>query len=189
MRRLLWGMIVALAMIGTAMIAPAAQNNKPVLTQVTVSVQGLHCQGCIDELQHDLAKVPGVSGVKVTLQPPQTTARLDESIISASQFVAAITNHRQMMDRSKTYGARLVVFVDAEMCAKQAKMCPACFTEIPKVLKTIAGIDTVSLDATGKVVSVTFTRDANVPTQKLTKALAASDFKFMVSYMAPRATS
>ncbi len=125
----------------------------------------------------------------MTLQPPQTTARLDESIISASKFVAAITSHRQMMDHSKTYGARLVVFVDTAMCAKDAKMCPACCTEIAKVLKTVKGIDTVSLDATGKVVSVTFTRDANVTTWKLTKALAASDFKFMVSYMAPGARS
>ncbi len=39
-------------------------GHKTAPTRVTVSVQGLHCQGCIDELQHDLAKIPGVSAVK-----------------------------------------------------------------------------------------------------------------------------
>ncbi len=184
MRTILFGVVVALALSGSATMVLAAPANKT-LTQVTVSVQGLHCQGCIDELQQDLAKIPGVSAVKVTLQPAQATARLDETTISASKFVALIAAHPQMMNHAKTYGAHLVLFVDAPGCAGQTKMCPACFTEIPKVLKTVKGIDTVRLDTTGKVVSLTFSKNADVTTQELVKALSASDFKFTTCFVAP----
>ncbi len=154
MRTMLLGVLVTLIVLGITALALAVPAHKT-LTPVTVSVQGLHCQGCVDELQQDLAKMRGVSAVNVMLQPGQVTAKLDETTIPASKFVATITNHRQMMDHSKTYGAHLVLFVDCPCCAKRTTMCPACFTEIPKALKTVQGVSSVSLDATGKVASVT----------------------------------
>jgi len=188
MRTIFFRVIVTFAIIGITTLVLATPAKKT-LTQVTVSVQGLHCQGCVDELQRDLSKISGVSAVKVTQQPAQATAKLDETTIAASKFVAAISIHPQFMNHAKTYGARLLVFVDAPGCAGQAKMCPACFTEIPKVLKTVKGIDTVSLDDTGKVVFVTFTHDANITTQSLVKALSTSAFKFTTCFIAPKTTA
>ena len=178
--------MVAVAMLGILAIAIAAKPTKP-LIQVTVAVDGLHCQACVDELQQDLAKVPGVSAVTVTMKPGQAVVKLDEHTMSASKLVATIAAHPQAMNHQKTYGAQLVLFVDSAGCAKQAKMCPACFTEIPKMLKKVAGIDTVRLDDTGKVARVTFTKHANVSTSALAKALAASDFKFTTRFLAPTA--
>ncbi|MHB9130057.1 MAG: heavy-metal-associated domain-containing protein [Armatimonadota bacterium] len=183
-------MVFAIAMIallvGVALAAaPKPAAKAPQLTPVTVSVDGFHCQACPDELQKNLAKLPGVSAVNATLKPAQVTAKLDEKVITASQFVAAVAKHPRAMDHSKTYGAKLVVYVDAAMCAKEAKMCAGCFKEIPRALQSVKGLGTVSLDNTGKVASITFAKDAKVNTAGIAKALKSSSYKFTVSFTAP----
>jgi copper chaperone CopZ len=87
------------------------------------------------------------------------------------------------MDHAKNYGAKLVVYIDTEACAKDAKMCDGCFTEIPKVLKSVKGVSTVTLDKTGKVATIGFKKDANVSTSTLATALSKSDFKFHASFV------
>jgi len=187
MQKILGGLIMVLAVIGITMAAMAAQTKKSAPVPVTVAVTGLHCQGCVDELQQDLAKIPGVSEVKVSQTPGQVSAKIDEAIITAAKFTGKIAAHPQAMDHAKTYGASLVLYIDTKACATEPKMCPACFTEIPKVLKKVAGVSAVSLDATGKIASVSFAKDAKVSTQTLAKALAASDFKFITTFAAPTA--
>lgn len=182
MRKSTIGIAIAVVVMAIAVMAFAANPKAPQLTTVTVAVDGLHCKACVDELQQDLAKVPGVSEVKVTQKPGQVTAKLDESKISASKFVNTIASHSQLMDRKKTYGAKLVAYIDTEMCAKQKTMCDACFTEIPKVLKAVKGVSDVTLDDTGKVASIGFAKDATVSTIALAKALGQSDFKFKVTF-------
>lgn len=183
-------LVVGLALIALLVGVAIATAQKPAaktaeLTPVTVAVEGFHCQACPDGLQKDLAKLAGVSEVKATLKPAQVTAKLNEKVISASEFVAAIAKHPRAMDHSKTYGAKLVVYVDAAMCAKEPKMCPACFKEIPRALKSVKGLGNVALDSTGKVASLTFAKGAKVNTASITKALKASSFKFTVGYTAP----
>ncbi|MHB9026105.1 MAG: cation transporter [Armatimonadota bacterium] len=189
MKNMLNVIVVLAAVIGVGAILFAAQpstgDKKPVLTPVTVSVEGLHCQACPDELQKDLAKLPGVSSVKATLKPAQVTALLDETKISVSAFVAAIDEHPQAMDRKQTYGAKLVAYIDAAMCAKQKSMCDACFTEVPKTLKQIKGVSDVTLDKTGKVASISFAAKSKVTTAQITKALADHKFKFTTRFMDP----
>ena len=157
-----------------------------VFTAVTVAVDGLHCQGCVDELQLDLGKVDGVSEVVVTMNPGQVTAKLDESKTSASKLVNVIAAHPQAMDKTKTYGAKLVAYIDTEMCAKNKKMCAGCFTEIPKVLNAIKGVSEVTLDETGKIATISFAKEPEVSTSALAKALGASDYMFKVAFTAPK---
>jgi copper chaperone CopZ len=182
MRKVFVGVFIAADALSVAAFALAEKPKTPPLTAVTVAVDGLHCQACADELQKDLGKVPGVAEVTVTVKPGQAAAKLDESKITASEFIAAIGKHAQMMDRQKTYGAKLVAHIDTAMCAKQQKMCEGCFTEIPKVLKGVKGVSDVTLDETGKVATIGFANDAKVATGALTKALARSSYKFTVKY-------
>ena len=189
MRKGILGVLIAIVVLSVAAIALAAKPKAPQLTPVTVAVDGLHCQACVDELQKDLGKAPGVSDVKVTQKPGQVTAKLDESTITVSQFVTLIATHPQAMDHEKTYGAKLMAYIDTEMCAKNAKMCDGCFTEIPKVLKSVKGVSYVTLDETGKVAAISFTKDANVPTSALATALGNSDFKFYVTFTSPKPQS
>src|SRR3990172_4454573 len=135
MRKVFLGLLVAALALSITAVALAVKTEAPKLTAVTVAVDGLHCKACVDELQRDLSKVLGVSEVKVTQKPGQVTVKLDEAMISVSKFVRKIAEHPQAMDRKKTYGAKLIAYIDTEACAKQAKMCEACFKETPKVLK------------------------------------------------------
>jgi len=179
--------VLAVLSIGAALYAAEkhAKTNTPVLTPVTVGVAGFHCQACPDGLQKDLAKLPGATAVKATLNPAQVTATLDEAKLTASEFVAAVSAHPQAMDAHKTYTGKLVLYVDAEMCKANAKMCAGCFTEIPRVLKAVKGVKQVTLDATGKIASLTFTQGAKVTTKTLAAALAKSSYKFTVRFDQP----
>ncbi|HEY3416028.1 MAG TPA: heavy-metal-associated domain-containing protein [Armatimonadota bacterium] len=192
MKRTISIVLFVAAVLGAGVIlhaaAPRTDAKKPVLTPVTVAVEGFHCQACPDELQKDLAKLPGVSSVKATLKPAQVTASLDETKMTASAFVAAVAKHPRAMDHSKTYGAKLVAYIDAPMCAKNVKMCPACFTEIPKTLKKVKGISEVKMDATGKIATIGFAKGAQVTTAQVSKALAAHSYKFTTRFTAPAGT-
>ncbi len=151
-------------------------------TKMTVAVTGFHCQACPDTLAQDLAKLPGVKQVQATLAPARVVATLDEQKMPASRFVQAIATHPQAMDPAKTYGAGLVLQVDAAMCKGQKTMCPACAPEITKRLKAVKGVQAVAIDGTGRVVTVRFAQGAAVTTAQLQRALAASSFKFSVRF-------
>lgn len=188
MRFTLTGLLLV-GLLGTVAVAAMAAPKKTPPVPITVAVAGLHCQACVDELKTDLGKLPGVSKLIVTLKPGQVTATLDEKRTSASAFVRAIATHPQAMDPEKTYGAKLVAYVDTDACADQQTMCDDCFTELPKTLEDVTGIDTVTLDTTGKIATISFKEDAAVTTQDITTALRKSDLQFHVQYTAPKSTS
>ncbi|HEY3379961.1 MAG TPA: cation transporter [Armatimonadota bacterium] len=187
MKKTLYVTLTGLLLLAGAALwaASAPKPVKPVTTAVTVAVDGFTCPMCPDGLQKDLAKLPGVSHVKATLDPAQVTATLDETKTTVSKLVAAISAHPQAMDVKKTYTGHLVAQIDTTMCAKNAKMCDGCFVEIPKVLKKIAGVSDVALDANGKVAYIGFAPGATVTTKAISKALAASDYHFTTRFNVP----
>jgi len=156
-----------------------AEDTKPVLVPVIAKLYNADCHPCLDAMAGELAKQAGITEVKATMDPPQVTATLDETLFTASEFVNKIV----ALD---DYDARLLLYVDTAMCKGAAKMCGGCFTEIPAQLKTIAGVKEVTLDDTGRRVKVTFTADAKVKTTDLTSALAKSTYGFTVSFTAPK---
>ena len=184
------GVVVVALLVGMVVFAaqPEKPEKMPTLAKVTVAVTGFHCQACPDELQLHLAKLDGVTEVKATLKPAQVTATLDEAKITSSQFVNAIATHPTAMDKKQTYGAALLAYIDTAMCAEEETMCQACFTEIPKALKTIKGIHNVTLDTTGKIASISFPKDAKVTTVNIADALLKHNFKFTAVFTAPVAT-
>ncbi|OPZ81451.1 MAG: Heavy-metal-associated domain protein [bacterium ADurb.Bin429] len=173
---------VVVAIFATAIFAVPPKG-----TQVTVAVQGFHCQPCPDSLVTALAKLPGVTEVTGTLKPARVTARLDEAKMTVSQFVAAINAQPTAMDPKKTYTARLTVFVDSAATAGEERMCPSCAKEISKALLAIKGINGVKSDDTGKVVTIGFTSTAKVTTAAIAKALASTKSKFTTAFTDPNA--
>jgi hypothetical protein len=85
------------------------------------------------------------------------------------------------MDAGKTYGATLLLYIDTQMCANGKTMCADGFTEIPKRLKAVSGVQDVKLDTTGKIAAISFSRGARVKTSDLINALQKSDLGFSVS--------
>jgi copper chaperone CopZ len=173
--------LAAMSMAAASYAAPVQPPAAAKPVTVTVAVKGFVCQMCPDGLRQDLTALPGVTAVQATLAPAQVTAKLDEAKITVSQFVAAIATHPTAMDAGKTYGARLLLYVDTQMCANEKTMCADCFTEIPKRLKAVSGVQDVTLDATGKMAAISFTRGASVKTSDLINALQKSDLGFSVS--------
>lgn len=170
-------LLLVLAFAATALFAVP-----PTGTTVTVAVTGFHCQACPDSLVKDLAKVNGVSAVKATLKPAQVTAKLDESKITASEFVATIAAHPTAMDPKKTYGASLTTFVDSKSTAKEKTLCADCKAQVTKALTGIKGVSGVKADDSGKVVAISFSKGAKVTTAAITKALAATKLKFTAKF-------
>ncbi len=170
--------LILLSLMTLGIIAHAV-DTKPVLVPVIAKLYNADCQPCIDAMAGELAKQAGVTEVKATLDPPQVTATLDEALFTASEFV-------NKMIELDNYDARLLLYVDTTMCKGADKMCAGCFTEIPARLKTVTGVNEVTLDDTGRRVKVTFAADAKVKTTELADALAKSDYGFTVSFTAPK---
>ena len=58
------------------------------MTEQTIAIRGMHCQMCVGRLTTALKAVPGVSGVRVTLEPPR--ARVEsEGPMSEAALVEA----------------------------------------------------------------------------------------------------
>ncbi len=185
MKQLYIAGVLALGIITLGALALAAGTKKPVLTPVTVAVEGITCPSCLGKLQQQLTQVAGVTNLKTSMKIPQVTATLDESKITAGAFLAKITSISKTIEPDSPYTAKLLVYVDAAMCAGQEKMCPACFTEIPKVLKSVPGVSNVTMDNTGRIATVTLADHATVTTSALATALGKSTFKFTTSFTPP----
>jgi copper chaperone CopZ len=177
--------LAAMTIAAASYAAPAKQSAAAKSVTVTVAVTGFSSKARPDDLRRDLATLPGVTIMHVTLAPAQVIARLDEATFTAGQFVTAIAAHPLGTDVHKTYGAALLLYVDTQMCAHQKKMCAACFPEIPKRLKAVKGVQGVNLDATGKIVTITFAKGTRVTTSDLISALKKSVLGFSVSTTAP----
>ena len=160
-----------------------APLNQPV--QVSVAVDGFVCQMCSDELRQDLAKLPGVTEVTATLTPAQVTARLNETKITVSQFVNVIAEHKTAMDANKSYYAHLLLYVDTKGCANEKEMCAKCKVEIPARLKSVKGVESVTLDASGKIASITMQSGSKITTHDLAKALEKSSLTFAFRFSDP----
>lgn len=188
MRQTLLFTLLALlvATVVTMLYAAPKASKKPVLTDITASVEGFSCSSCAGKLQSYLTEQKGLSEVKVTMKPQQVTAKVDEKVMPASKLIALINAQGKKTEPKAPYSAKFVVYVDAAMCKDQVKMCGACFTEIPKSLKSVKGITGVELDKTGKVATLTFDPKANVTTTAIADALKKSKFNFIVSFTTPK---
>jgi len=177
---------LAIATVVTALFAvtPNKTNEKPVLIPVTTSVEGFQCAACAAKLQTYLGKQKGVSDVKATVKPAQVTAMLDEKVMPAGKFVAAINGQKNA--HGKLYTASFITYIDAEMCKGQQKMCEGCFTEIPKVLKGVKGVTDVTLDETGRIATIKLDPKVEVTTTVIAGALKKSKFNFIVSFTDPK---
>ena len=188
MKKPLIAVLLGLAALSISMASYAGypshpQSPKPV--QVNVTVAGLACQPCIDQLQQELTKLPGVTAVNITGDPSQVTARLDETKMSVSHFVNVTAAYLSDPDEQISYRPQWMLYVDTPSCADKKVMGEKDKTEIPSRLKSVKGIDTVTLDASGKVVSITFLPDANVKTTDIAHALYHSSLRIAMSFASP----
>lgn len=59
--------------------------------QRTFSIEGMTCQGCVSTVSRIFKGVPGVSEVRVTLDPGRAEITCDQNV-SATQLMAALHN-------------------------------------------------------------------------------------------------
>ena len=60
------------------------------MNRLVVGVAGMHCQGCVKNVTGVLQALPGVSGVKVSLEEAQAEISYDPQLVKPSQFKEAI---------------------------------------------------------------------------------------------------
>lgn len=83
MRKLLF---IALAAAATPTSAVAAEKT------VVLSVPGMNCSACPITVRKALQKVPGVTGVKAALEPPQATVTFDDARTTVEALTKATAN-------------------------------------------------------------------------------------------------
>lgn len=83
MRKLLF-----IALTAAAIPLPAVAGKKTVV----LSVPGMNCSACPITVRKALQKVPGVTGVKATLEPPQATVIFDDSRTTVEALTNATAN-------------------------------------------------------------------------------------------------
>lgn len=60
------------------------------MTDITLTVTGMSCGGCVNSVQNVLKALPGVQAVEVTLNPGQARVSYDDSRVDRAALVAAI---------------------------------------------------------------------------------------------------
>ena len=57
---------------------------------LTLNIKGMTCGGCVKSVSEVLQKIPGISGVDVSLAENQATINYDPALAKSEQFKAAI---------------------------------------------------------------------------------------------------
>jgi copper chaperone len=60
------------------------------MEHVTVGVVGMSCQGCVKNVTSVLQALPGVSGVKVSLEEARAEIAYDPALVRPARFEEAI---------------------------------------------------------------------------------------------------
>ncbi len=179
MKNMVFGVILILFICAVTAFA-SAKPASVALSAVTVSLQNVKSDKNADILKKSLSVIVGVTAVEV--KSNTVTAKIDETKVTASKFVQIIIGQLAKMQADGKATAALTVYIDADMCKAEKNMCAGCFTEIPKVLKKVNGISGVKLDDTGKIASLTFTKNANITTKAIKDALLKSSYGFIVTF-------
>lgn len=62
------------------------------MNEITLSVTGMTCGGCVNSVQKVLAALPGVQSAEVTLTPGQARVSFDPSKTGRATLVQAVVN-------------------------------------------------------------------------------------------------
>lgn len=79
-------LVAALLFAAASLPANAAERT------VVLSVPGMNCAACPITVRKALQKVPGVSLVKATLEPPQAVVTFDDAATNVAELTAATRN-------------------------------------------------------------------------------------------------
>ncbi len=60
------------------------------MTEITLSVTGMTCGGCVSSVQKVLTALPGVQSAEVTLSPGQARVIFDPSVIARAALEQAV---------------------------------------------------------------------------------------------------
>ncbi|MDR0440308.1 MAG: heavy-metal-associated domain-containing protein [Candidatus Accumulibacter sp.] len=60
------------------------------MESLVVGIAGMHCQGCVNNVTRVLRALPGVSGVKVSLEEARAEIAYDPLLVQPAQFREAI---------------------------------------------------------------------------------------------------
>ena len=82
----MYKLLAALVFAATSLPAAAAQRT------VVFSVPGMNCAVCPITVRKALQKVPGVSGVNATLEPPEAVVTFDDASTSVEKLLEATRN-------------------------------------------------------------------------------------------------
>jgi copper chaperone len=62
------------------------------MSEITLSVTGMTCGGCVNSVHRVLAALPGVHSVEVTLSPGQARVVYDETRVDRAALVQAVVD-------------------------------------------------------------------------------------------------
>ncbi len=66
------------------------EKERPVMEKIVLDVEGMSCQHCVNRVQKAVSALPGVAGVKVSLDEKKVTVELDPTAVTERQIKEAI---------------------------------------------------------------------------------------------------
>ena len=161
----------ALLLVANSVLAEEPPTNKPAaMTKATYSISGLHCPPCTRTVESSLKKLKGLKTAKVDWATKSAKVEFDESVLSAQQISSAVAATPHMMGGAMRYGSWLALSVPGIKDEASAKKAEAAVSEIKGVTKARAS------DAQ-HTLSVQFTQEGDVSSQKLINSLEKAGFK------------
>lgn len=184
--------VAIIALFCTTILWISAQNTekpqqKAVGYVVTVAVEGLKNQTAFTALDNDLSKINGVAEVTTNFKTGLLTARIDESKITLGDLVNTIAKHPRSDDAEKTYGAKIVCYLNSKDEEKAEKFSDATKTAIITTIKKRANVTDITLNDSGKIAKISISAAAKTRTGDIGKWFGHGllKMKMMVSLSGP----
>ena len=71
-------------------IVRTPNGQEQIMQTTTLEIDGMHCQGCVQIVQHVIEQQAGVKGCSVSLDPQQARVAHDADQVSAQTLVKAV---------------------------------------------------------------------------------------------------
>ncbi|RWS27695.1 copper-transporting ATPase 1-like protein [Leptotrombidium deliense] len=123
------------------------------MERCVLTVEGMTCAACVDNIERNLAKKDGVIGCLVSLLSHKAEVKFDKSTVSAEEIAEFVSD---LGYEAKVLKGYINNGIEEILLQVQGMTCASCVNTIEKNVKKLCGVQSVSVSLTTEKAKITF---------------------------------
>ena len=164
------------------------ETTPPPLASVVISVEGMTCQSCVQNIESNLSKEKGVTSITVSLQAKTAELRFDATLTTPQKLADAIDGlgfqaslkDSSLSSTSSPTGSGSLGRLKVCYIGIDGMTCNSCVGLIESVVGDLEGVVSISVSLSCKEGTVEF-NDASISMETISTAV--QDMGFLVTYI------